>query len=158
MRKVSRSRTVIGRFAGTVSSSGPSSRFNTLRSASSGSQRSTGSSSRSLHSSTRIIVATAMIGLVIEEMRKMVSRRMGGASADRLRPDHINMHLAPPADQRDETRHFAALDIAGHDLVHAAEPRPGQSSGAHYLFPPFCLICMVLLVFCNHAVHCFQYT
>ena len=81
-----------------------------------------------------------------------------GAITDRLRPHHINMHLAPPADQRDETRHFTALDIAGHDLVHAAEPRPGQSCGAHYLFPPFCLIGMVLLVFCNHAVHCFQYT
>src|SRR5207245_11509628 len=56
------------------------------------------------------------------------------------------MHLAPPADQRDETGHFTALDIAGHDIVHAAEPRPGQSTGAHRLFPPFRLIGMVLLV------------
>ncbi len=56
------------------------------------------------------------------------------------------MHLAPPADQRDETRHVAALDIASHDVVHAAEPRPGQSSSAHRLFPPFRLIGMVLLV------------
>src|SRR5437879_13492800 len=56
------------------------------------------------------------------------------------------MHLAAPTDQRDEARHFAALDIAGHDLVHAAEPRLGQSCGAHGLFPPFCLICIVLLV------------
>ena len=68
---------MIGRCAGTVSSSGPSSRFSTLRSASSGSSRSTGSSSRSLHSSTRIIAAAAVIGLVIEEMRKIVSRRIG---------------------------------------------------------------------------------
>jgi len=65
---------VIGRFAGTVSPSGPSSRFGTVRWASSGSSRSTGSSSRSLHSSTRIIVAAAAIGLVSDAMRKMVSR------------------------------------------------------------------------------------
>jgi len=42
-----------------------------------GGSRSTGSSSRSLHSSIRIIVATAVIGLVIEAMRKIVSRRFG---------------------------------------------------------------------------------
>jgi hypothetical protein len=30
-----------------------------------------------LHSSIRIIVATAVIGLVIEAMRKIVSRRIG---------------------------------------------------------------------------------
>src|SRR5438093_66458 len=55
--KVSRSRTVMGRFAGTLSSRGPSGRARTLRPASSGRSRSTGSSSRSRHSSTRIIVA-----------------------------------------------------------------------------------------------------
>src|SRR5665647_142407 len=75
--KAKRSRTVIGRIAGTVSWSGPSSRFRTLRSASSGSSRSTGSSRRSLHSSTRIIAAAAVTGLVIDEMRKIVSRRIG---------------------------------------------------------------------------------
>src|SRR6266545_6909511 len=47
----------------------------------------------------------------------------------------IDMPLAPPADQRDEARHLAALDMAGHDLVHAAEPRLRQTSGAH-LIPP----------------------
>jgi hypothetical protein len=31
-----------------------------------------------LHSSTRIIAANAAMGFVIEEMRKIVSRRMGG--------------------------------------------------------------------------------
>ena len=59
---------VTGRSAGTVSSNGTSSCFKTLRSAISGSSRSTGSSSRDLPSSTKIIVATAVIGLVIEEM------------------------------------------------------------------------------------------
>src|SRR5436190_153981 len=58
MRKVSKSRNVIGRFAGSVSSSGPSRRFNTRRSASSGNSPSTGSSNRSRHSSTRIFAAT----------------------------------------------------------------------------------------------------
>jgi len=73
---------VIARFAGSVSSSVPLSRFKTWRFASSGSHRSTGSSSRSVHSSTRIIVAAAVIGLVMEEMRKMVSRRMGVGSVN----------------------------------------------------------------------------
>ena len=80
--KVSRSRTVIGRFAGTVSSTGPSRLFSTWRSASSGRKSSTGSSSRSLHSSTRISVAAAVIGLVIEAMRKIVSRRIGASPND----------------------------------------------------------------------------
>jgi hypothetical protein len=79
IRNVNRSRTVIGRLAGTVSSSGPSSFFSTVRLASSGKKRSTGSSSRSVHSSTRIIVAAAITGLVIEAMRKMVSRCIGAS-------------------------------------------------------------------------------
>src|SRR5438046_2474022 len=53
-----------------------------------------------------------------------------------LGADRIDMHLAPPADQRDDTGPFAVLDMAGHDVVHAAEPRLGQSSDAHHLFPP----------------------
>jgi hypothetical protein len=75
-RKVSRSRKVIARFAGTVSSSGASIARSTLRLASSGNQRSTGSSSRSRHSSTRIMAAAATIGLVKDAMRKMLSRRI----------------------------------------------------------------------------------
>ena len=50
------------------------------------SSRSTGSSSRSLHSSTRIIVAAAAIGLVIEAMRKIVSRRIGSPPPTALVP------------------------------------------------------------------------
>ena len=71
---VSRSRTVMARRAGTVYSSGPSTRISTRRSASSGSRSSTGSSSRSTHSSTRIIAAAAVTGLLIDAMRKIVSR------------------------------------------------------------------------------------
>src|SRR6266849_3424596 len=76
-RKVSRSRSVIARFAGTVSSSGLSMRLRTLRFASSGNSGSTGSSRRSFASSTRIMAAAAVIGFVIEAMRKIVSRRIG---------------------------------------------------------------------------------
>ena len=65
---------MIGRFAGSVSSQWAVEPFSTRRPASSGSSRSTGSSSRSLHSSTRIIAAAAVIGLVMDEMRKIVSR------------------------------------------------------------------------------------
>src|SRR5262245_46589625 len=65
------------RLAGTASSSALSRRGNTLRSLSSGNQSSTESSRRSRHSSTRTIAATATIGLVIEAMRTMVSRRIG---------------------------------------------------------------------------------
>jgi hypothetical protein len=50
------------------------------------------------------------------------------------------MHLAPPADQRHDTGHLAALDMAGHYVMDAAEPRLGQSSGDHRLFPPSRLI------------------
>ena len=68
---------MIGRFAGTVSSSGLSIVRRTWRSFSSGSHSSTGSSSLTLHSSTRIMAPTAVIGLVVEASRKIVSRRIG---------------------------------------------------------------------------------
>ncbi|EEM28094.1 Beta-lactamase [Bacillus thuringiensis serovar thuringiensis str. T01001] len=75
--EVNKSRTVIGRRAGTVSSSGPSGRFNTCRSASSGSHLSTGSSKCSLHSSSKTITGETAIGLLVDANRKIVSRRIG---------------------------------------------------------------------------------
>src|SRR5438132_5492792 len=39
----------------------------------------------------------------------------------------IDVHLAAPADQRDDAGHVAALDIAGHHVVHATEPRLRQA-------------------------------
>ena len=83
---MSRSRSVIARFAGTVSSSGLSMRFRTLRFASSGSSGSTGSSRRSFPSSTRIIAAAAVIGLEIDAMRKIVSRRIGSLPPNAFTP------------------------------------------------------------------------
>ena len=56
------------------------------------------------------------------------------SAADRLRAHRIDMHLAPPADRRDDTGHFAVLDMAGHDVAYAAELRLGQSADAHRLF------------------------
>src|SRR6266700_467599 len=59
MQYVSRSRRVIARCAGTVSSRSEEMDVSTRRFASSGSHGSTESSSRNLHSSTRIIAATS---------------------------------------------------------------------------------------------------
>lgn len=71
---------MIARRAGTVSSSSASMRLSTRRFASSGSQRSTASSSRSTPSFTSSMVAAAAIGFVSEAIRKMVSRRIGWLS------------------------------------------------------------------------------
>ena len=76
-RKVSRSRSVIGRSAGTVSSSGPFGSASTVMSASSGRNSSTGSSRRSVQSSTSVIAQAATSGLLIEAMRKIVSSAIG---------------------------------------------------------------------------------
>jgi hypothetical protein len=81
---VSRSRAVIERAAGTVSSSGPSMRRSTLRLASSGSSRSTGSS-RSIRPSPAIAsVAAAVIGLLVEAIRKIESCVTGAPPIARL--------------------------------------------------------------------------
>jgi hypothetical protein len=65
LRYVSRSRTVITCRAGIVSSRSEEMDLSTRRFASSGSHGSIESSSRNLHSSTRIIAATAVMGFVI---------------------------------------------------------------------------------------------
>lgn len=58
------------------------------------------------------------------------------AAADRFHADGIDMDLAAPAEQRDETRHLAARHMAEHDLAHVGEPRLGQSCGDHRWSPP----------------------
>jgi hypothetical protein len=83
MVNVKRSSTVIGRLAGTVLSNGASILVSILRPASSGSNLSTGSSMRTLPSSTRIMVAAAVTGLVIEEIRKIPSRVIEGPPYER---------------------------------------------------------------------------
>ena len=75
---VSRSRTVIARRAGTVSSSGPSIRRSTRRFASSGNNRSTGSSRVSRPSAMSASVAAPVTGFVVEAIRNNESRCTGG--------------------------------------------------------------------------------
>jgi hypothetical protein len=68
---------VIDRVAGTTSSTGLSGVLTTTGFASSGSHRCTGSSRAIRPSSTKIMTAAAVIGLVIEASRKIESRSMG---------------------------------------------------------------------------------
>ena len=49
---------------------------------------------------------------------------------DRLRADHVDVHCVGlglgtvvPGDERDEARHLAGLDVAGHELVQSLQPR-----------------------------------
>ena len=69
--------TRIARGAGTLLASGPAGSRSTFGCASSGIQRSIGSSSPSFPSSTSSSTATLVIGFVIDAMRKSVSRRIG---------------------------------------------------------------------------------
>src|SRR4051812_13946829 len=85
-RCVNRSRKVIGRFASSVASSGPSGSRSTRTWASSGAQISMASSSANRPSSSSIKAATVVTGLVIEAMRKMVSRSTGRSCARSRRP------------------------------------------------------------------------
>src|SRR2546423_740884 len=117
----------MGRPAATVSSTSASTARSTRRLASSGSRSSTGWSRRNSPSSTSDIVATAVIGLVSDAMRKMADRSRGvrsakdgepmvsmwtaspraprgtrpGISVERIRRRHVRMQLAgaPPRDQ-----------------------------------------------------------
>jgi hypothetical protein len=43
-----------------------------------------------------------------------------------LLADRINMDLAAPADERDQTGHLAGVDMTGHDVVHTAKTSPRQ--------------------------------
>jgi hypothetical protein len=51
--------------------------------------------------------------------------------AHRQRPQRVGVDLATAADQRDQPRHIAAVDVAGHHVVHALQPRLGQGPGHH---------------------------
>ena len=125
-RNVRRSRSVIGRFAGTVSSSALSIVRRTLRFASSGSHSSTGSSSLSLHSSDEDHGGDGRDRLRHRsqaEDRVAPHRR---AAVERQRADGVHMLLAAPADERDEARQPAAVHVAAHGVVHPREPRGGD--------------------------------
>ena len=65
-----------------------------------------------------------------------VAPRSGSLPPRRLRADRVDVDRSPPADQRDDPGDLVALDVAGHHVVHTAEPRLGQSSGAHRVLLP----------------------
>ena len=118
---------MIGRFAGTVSSSGLSIVRRTWRSFSSGSHSSTGSSSRSLHSSTRIMAPTAVIGLVMEASRKIVSRRIGTLLSKAMVP--IASTCSRPRWWTSATSPGSRLvDVASQGGVHSRQPRLGEAA------------------------------
>ena len=50
--------------------------------------------------------------------------RRGGREV--LPADRLHVNFVVPAQQRDHAGHLAAIDIAPHDVRHAAEPLPGK--------------------------------
>jgi hypothetical protein len=105
--------------------------FSTRRLASSGSHGSIESSSHNLHSYTRIMAATAVIGLVIEAMRKIVSRFMGAGLPNDNCAERLHMNVVMTADERDEPRHVFTLDVSGQNLVHSVDPRLRKTCHSH---------------------------
>ena len=114
---------MIGRFAGTVSSRGPSSRFEHLAVGQLGKQP--------IH---RLI--QPQLAFFHQDHRRGGRDRLADRrdaknriaahrvlAAQGLHANRINMHLAAPADQRDQSGNVAVLDMAGHHVVHAVEPR-----------------------------------
>src|SRR5262247_4364698 len=85
-RKVSKSATVIALTAGTTSSAGLAGVRTTAGDASSGSHCPAGSSSAIRPSSTSIITAEAVMGLVIEATRKIESLAIGGVPSTSVEP------------------------------------------------------------------------
>ncbi len=86
---------VIGRRAGTVRSSGPIGSTSTCMSANSGSHRLTGSDRASRPSSTRAIAAATVTGLVIEAIRKIVSRCIGSLASTSREPISLTCNMFP---------------------------------------------------------------
>ena len=86
--------------------------FSTRRLASSGSHGSIDSSSRNLHSSTRIIAATAVMSFVIEAMRKIVSRFMGAGLTERQCAERLHMNFVMTTDERNQPRHLLTFDVS----------------------------------------------
>jgi len=84
--QVSRCRTVIGRGASTVRSSGASGVISTRGFAASGSQRAIGSSSASTSSCTRASVSAPPICFVSDAIRNSVSLRIGALACTAIRP------------------------------------------------------------------------
>jgi hypothetical protein len=61
-------------------------------------------------------------------------------AAGRLCSNRLDVDLSAPADQRHHARYIAALDVAGHHIVHTEEACLGESSCAQWLLPPSSLV------------------
>src|ERR1019366_8127370 len=85
----------MSRGEGEVSSTGPCASFRTCMLANSGSHLVIGSSSFSLPSSISISAATVVTGVVIEAMRKMVSRAIGVLVSRLARPLVVTWAISP---------------------------------------------------------------
>ena len=88
---------MIGRTAGTTSSTGLAGVRTTTGSASSGSHWPTGSSSAIRPSSTSIMTAAAVMGLVIEAMRKIESLAIGQVPPTSAEPTACTSTRSPRA-------------------------------------------------------------
>ncbi len=66
-----------------------------------------------------------MIGLDIEEIRKIVSRLTGGPPTD-LAPRQTTSVLAAPVDQRDQPGHAAGVDVPGEHAPEPLDPAVGE--------------------------------
>ena len=88
---------MIGRRAGTTSSSGLCGVRTTIGAASSGSHRPIGSSSPTRPSSTRSITAAAVMGLVSDAIRKIESRAIGTAPSTAWLPTASTVTSSPRA-------------------------------------------------------------
>ena len=113
---------VIGRSAGAVSSSEPRVSVITRSSDNSGSHFATGSVSASLPSSTSVIAAATVTGLVIEAMRNMVSRCIGRRGLDVAVAEFVDLqYLAGLPHQRDRPGQQARVDRLADGCLVAVE-------------------------------------
>src|SRR5215207_6527444 len=119
-REVSRSRTVIGRSAGTTSSTGLAGVRTTLGDASSGSHSPTGSSSPIRPSSTSIITAAATMGFVIEARRKIESLAIGEAPSTSAEPTASTSTRPPRSTRATAPATDPFPDVSLQEVVQAA--------------------------------------
>ena len=134
---------VIGRLAATVSSSGPCGSTRTRISAISGSHLLIGSVSASLPSSASAIAAATVTGLVIEAIRKRVSRRIGRPASISAEPISLtcstfprcHTHVTAPeirpasAAAATESRLSARFTFGSLLRQHGSAPPPGPPPG-----------------------------
>ena len=137
---------MIGRVAGTTSSTALSGARTTFGSASSGSHRPTGSSMAIRPSSTSIMTAAAVIGLVTDAKRKIESLAIGSPStaiertaATSIRSPQTTRPTAPGTDPSltylPSTSCRPAIDPPSAGRDHSTDYRRGQNSSARRVNP-----------------------